>query len=170
MRTFIAINFDENTVDKIVGVQDELAERGRGNFTRRENLHLTLAFLGEIDVNQIEEVKSAMNAINLHSMNLTFGKVGYFRGDSELWWIGIDNNPTLLGMQRALINELKKTSVTPDMKKFRPHITLVRQMNIGHADIGFKPFTTKVSHISLMLSERVNGKLTYTELYSREVM
>ena len=47
MRLFIAINFDEETKQSIIAVQRRLREWGRGNFSHPENLHLTLAFLGE---------------------------------------------------------------------------------------------------------------------------
>ena len=48
MRLFIAINFGENELDAFEAARDRLRERaGRANYSRRENLHLTLAFLGE---------------------------------------------------------------------------------------------------------------------------
>lgn len=164
MRTFIAINFDEATVDSMVSVQDKLASCGRGNFTRRENLHLTLAFLGEISIDDVAVVKRAMNSIDVTDMELTFSRVGCFRGESELWWIGIDNNPALIQLQRSLVAAIDRAGISSDKKKFKPHITLARQMNIGKRDIHFKPFTARVDSISLMLSERIDGKLTYTEI------
>ncbi|NLF28538.1 MAG: hypothetical protein GX592_11635 [Clostridiales bacterium] len=45
MRLFVAINFDSITIENIAAVQGRLKALGRGNFSRPENLHLTLAFL-----------------------------------------------------------------------------------------------------------------------------
>ena len=48
MRLFIAILLDKNVRDGLRGMQNELRRRGvEGNYTRAENLHLTLAFIGE---------------------------------------------------------------------------------------------------------------------------
>lgn len=172
MRLFISINFDNSTIDNILSVQSRLSDyaHNRGNFTRPENLHLTLAFLGEVPADQIDTVKQAMDALTVHDMKLNFNHIGCFRKDSELWWIGIDNNPTLTGLQRALIRNLKEVGLRPDDKKFRPHITLARELHVGQLsteDLLAKPFDTSAHAISLMVSERINGKLTYTEIYRR---
>ena len=48
MRLFFALQFDEKTVEAIAAVQDRLAEAAQNaRLSRRENLHLTMAFLGE---------------------------------------------------------------------------------------------------------------------------
>lgn len=48
MRLFIAINFDDTELDAFEAARERLRDPGRGaNYSRRENLHLTLAFLGE---------------------------------------------------------------------------------------------------------------------------
>ena len=54
MRTFIAIRFDEAIKEKITEVQDKLRDAAeKGHFTDRDNLHLTLIFLGEVSPNDI---------------------------------------------------------------------------------------------------------------------
>ena len=48
MRLFVAVNFPPETVDAISALQGRLrGAEPRGSWSRRENLHLTLAFLGE---------------------------------------------------------------------------------------------------------------------------
>ena len=48
MRLFIAIQFEENILAALTGFQKELRKIGAvGNYTRDENLHLMLAFIGE---------------------------------------------------------------------------------------------------------------------------
>lgn len=170
MRLFIAINFDNETKRRIIDVQDHLRELGRGNFTREENLHLTLAFLGEVPAARLDEVKRVMDAVTVRSMKLNFARIGCFARDSELWWIGAEDNRTLSGLQRALVSELKSADLPVDSKKFKPHITLAREMHIGRKDAKEllpEAFSTDISAISLMVSERINGKLTYTEIYRR---
>ena len=168
MRLFIAINFDDAAVAEMLAVQDRLRAYGSGNFTREENLHLTLAFLGEVDAADLDEVKACMDEITMRRLRLDFSRVGCFRRDSELWWIGAEENKVLSGIQRRLVNALKDAGLPVDDKRFKPHITLAREMNVGKLsteDLLPEPFSTEVDAISLMLSERINGKLTYTEIY-----
>ena len=169
MRLFIAINFDEDVKARMLEVQDKLRCKGRGRFTTPENLHLTLAFLGEAPEERIPEIKAVLDSLTVPEMTLRFSKVGCFRRDAELWWIGAEENKALSALQRQLIAGLKASGFDPDDKRFKPHITLAREMHIGTVDSGEllpEPFTAVVSSVSLMLSHRPNGKLTYTELYS----
>ena len=63
MRLFIAINFGENELDAFEAARDRLRERaGRANYSRRENLHLTLAFLGEQPQARLPDARAAMLA------------------------------------------------------------------------------------------------------------
>lgn len=64
MRLFVAINFSDTTRAKLLSLRNELQSRSEcGRFSLPENLHLTLAFLGECDEKQIIKVKQVMNSI-----------------------------------------------------------------------------------------------------------
>ncbi|MBR5756199.1 MAG: RNA 2',3'-cyclic phosphodiesterase [Firmicutes bacterium] len=170
MRLFIAIGFDDATKGKILAVQRRLKELGSGRFTTPENIHLTLAFLGEVGEDRLSDVKAAMDKVTVPKLKLSFEKIGCFRRDSELWWIGLREDPALLKMQKELTGSLKDAGFKLESRKFRPHITLAREMNIGRVDSkALLPgkFETEADSISLMLSSRPNGKLTYTELYRK---
>ena len=55
MRTFIAIELEEETKAQLAEVQAE-AEKlcRRGNYTPKENFHLTLHFLGEVQEEDLD--------------------------------------------------------------------------------------------------------------------
>lgn len=168
MRLFISINFDEKTKENILLVQKRLRILGKGRFASPNNLHLTLAFLGEVPEERLQELEILMDEIVVPEMQLTFCEVGTFRNESELWWIGIRQNEKLMQLQSELVAKLKVAGFTPDSKRFRPHITIAREMHIGSIDRKYllqSSFSCNVSQISLMLSSRSDGKLIYTELY-----
>ena len=61
MRLFIACQFSREAQQEIERVRDELRRHAeKGNFTRSENFHLTLAFLGEIGEEKIDSIKWCM--------------------------------------------------------------------------------------------------------------
>ena len=170
MRLFIAVNFDDRTKSQIIEVQNRLRSLGRGRFSAPENLHLTLAFLGEIPESRVDDIKAAMDRVSVPEQTLVFERVGCFRRDSELWWIGLKKTPALMKLQQELSDALTDAGFNLEKRAFKPHITLAREMHLGQVDskdLLPRTFDTEVDAMSLMLSHRPNGKLTYTELYRR---
>lgn len=171
MRLFIAVNFDERTKDKIVSVQNKLKEHGKGIFSFRENLHLTLAFLGEVSRKQVESVKKAMEQVHVPKMELTFDRTGCFkRRGSNTWWIGLRKNDALYKMQRELTAALRDAGFDIENRPYKPHLTIARKVmlhdKLNQDTLLGSQFSAEADTMSLMLSERINGKLTYSELYN----
>ena len=171
MRLFISINFNELIKNEIISVQNCLKQYARGSFALPENLHLTLVFLGEIAPSDLEKIKITMNKLKVPRMKLIFSHTGHFKGnDGDIWWLGIENNPSLLNLQASLASELINGGFKIESRKYQPHITLARRVKthkpFSPKDLLAHPFSSDVSSISLMVSQRVAGKLTYTEIYS----
>lgn len=164
MRLFIAIRFSEEIHRELFSVRDALHAQARsGNFTRPENLHLTLAFLGE--TNETQKIRQVMDAVPASPFPLTVGGTGRF-GDT--WWVGVDKSTALERLADGLRSGLLNAGFSVDTKPFRPHITIVRQLAADAPVTLSAPRTQMtVDRVSLMKSERVNGKLSYTELYGR---
>ena len=65
MRLFTAVLFDDDTLDRISLIRDRLHDEAvTGSFARRDNLHLTLDFLGECRVQQMHSAQAAMDEIS----------------------------------------------------------------------------------------------------------
>jgi len=171
MRLFIAINFDKETVQNIIDVQKRLIELGRGNFTRSENLHLTLAFLGEVMPERIPSVKNAMKRTAVTPMMLTFDRTGFFRRDGgDIYWIGLKENRTLQVLQRELTAHLTVEGFKLESRRFEPHITLAREFCTSEEkriNLPVRPFSAHADAVSLMCSERMNRRLIYREIYRK---
>ena len=54
-----------------------------------------------------------------------------------------------------------------EKRKYSPHITLAREVVTDIKPWTIEPFSEKVNTIELMKSEHINGKLTYTAMFSR---
>lgn len=171
MRVFIAVCFDSRTVEKLLAVQRRLCELGHGNLSRPENLHLTLAFLGEIDPPRLDAVRAAMDSVTMPDLRLQFTHTGCFRREGgSIWWVGLAPNRALHQLHHALIEQLTARGFALETRRFSPHITLARQMVLHRepnpAHLLGAPFDASAHTLSLMLSHRVNGILTYTEQYA----
>lgn len=171
MRLFIAVNFDEKELDMFESARDRLrAQAGRASYSRRENLHLTLAFLGEQPGSRLPDMEAAMAAASdgAREFELCFDHAGQFRRDEgDICWLGAEPSKELLRLQSRLESELRKRGFKLEKRKFSPHLTLARRV-CGDTDTALilpEPVRAQVRGMSLMLSERPGGKLTYTELF-----
>ena len=179
MRLFIAINFNVNIKRRLQEVIEGLRkESKRGSFSRTENLHLTLAFLGEIEGERVDNLKIIMDEIEAEPFKLELSNLGAFnrKGSSEsLYWCGIKDNKTLYNVQEKLSAMLKENDFYLDDKPFKPHITLARRcvlprdFHLDNLNRLVQDDSMLVNEISLMKSERINGVLTYTEIYKKKI-
>ena len=174
MRLFIAIKFNEIVIDRLCKSITRLKEVAlKGNFTHKENLHLTVVFIGE--TNKVEVVKSAMDGVNAVPFELTIGGVGRFKRDGgDIYWAGVNKNNVLTDIYHQLWAKLSKRGLILENRAYKPHLTLGREVVLPKT-FDEKEFTESVPHmnmmvdsVSLMKSERINGKLTYTEIYKKQ--
>lgn len=173
LRLFLAVNFDGAVREKLAAVQERLLAAGaRGRFSRRENLHLTLCFLGETPPERLPSVRRAMDAVSFSPFPLEFETAGRFRRTGgDLWWVGVRPEPGLFRLQRELAERLSKEGFRLESRAFQPHVTLARDVRMAEAPAPKallpEPFGAVASRVSLMQSERVRGMLAYTELEAR---
>lgn len=174
MRLFVAVNFPDEVRKELCSDIDKL--RGQslsGNFSRPENLHLTLAFLGEVHPRRVPDIRRVIESSGFTKCNAVIEGFGSFGGrDGEnLFWRSMRLPANFSAAQKQLVSGLADAGFEPDSKPFRPHITLARrcvtQAGFNRQNFGTElpdiPFT--VGRISLMRSDRPGGKLTYTEIH-----
>ena len=166
MRLFISINLSEEMKESLMDIQDTMRTYGvRGNETVPENMHLTLAFIGEYD--DPDYVKSIIESIEIRPFEITLKGIGAFR---DLWWVGIEQSTPLQAVARRLRRALSDADIPFDRKKFSPHITIIRRADGRLSDVPEEDIAAhfgvsmRVDHISLMRSDRGKRGMIYTEL------
>ena len=163
MRIFIAIRFTQAFKEPIFEAQDALRDNGvRGNFTLPENLHLTLAFIGETD--KVDDIKAAVKEVVFEPFEIKTGRLGCFNGRNKVIWLGIDGEKKLKAITAELRKNLDIRGIDYAKGRFQPHITLVRQPSDMPLDIDIESANMTVKEISVMKSERISGRLVYTAL------
>lgn len=164
MRLFVALQFDDSIIDALTDFQQDLRSMGvQGNYTKEENLHLTLAFIGEYG--DPDAVLDVMEQVNFRPFELRLSGVGSFE---DLFWVRTTGEEELTVLVKKLRHALADAGIPFDRKKFRPHITLIRKMRIQSgksipAD-KLRRGGMMVKSISLMKSERGRSGMIYTEL------
>ena len=77
MRLFTALCFDEKTKNALFSLSEKSKTFAKGNFTLRENLHLTLVFIGETE--RKSEIESALSEIEFPKFSVDFSKTNAFQ-------------------------------------------------------------------------------------------
>jgi 2'-5' RNA ligase len=179
IRLFIAINCDDETKKLILSVQEKIRVQSlKGNFSRPENIHLTLVFLGETPEDQVPAICPAIKEAlrpPVASFSLTFSQTGCFtHSKKELWWIGAGHSDPSLGtlknLRQRITGGLSAAGVAFDDRPFNPHITLGREIkHNAPIVIDRQKIIFPVNRISLMKSERSGGVLVYTEIFGQDL-
>ena len=164
MRLFISLNFDEETTEALVELQESLRDSGiGGNYTKPENLHLTLAFIGEYG--NPDDVLDVIESVPFRPVTVSFDGIQLFR---EMYLLRIDKNPGLESYVRRLRRALAENDIPYDKKNFIPHITLIRKVSFRREVSDTQELVrikkTELSRVSLMRSERGKNGMIYTEI------
>ncbi len=162
MRLFIAIELSDRFRDELCMVQKRLKMQGMtGNYTTRENMHLTLAFIGEFA--DPELVSDALADVELEPVKLTLDGFGNF---GDIYWAGIRDSEELERNVKRIRRALADNGIPFDKKKFTPHITLARKIkyNKGFPTDSPFPVVMDVEYISLMRSDRGKNGMIYTAI------
>ncbi len=160
MRLFLAVNLSAPMRDALIAAQNELYRRGvRGRWSKEENLHLTLAFIGEWPDPQ--SVLDALEEVTFSPFPLTLEGMGRY---GDLWWAGTADAPALAALVRRIRRALADGGIPFDRKKFSPHITLIRRAAGELPGLRIPPVSMTVDTVSLMRSDRGKGGMIYTEV------
>jgi len=168
MRLFIAIAFSAAERRRIAAVQQMLRDSSLcGRFTTEENLHLTLAFLGETNERGRQLCQQAMDSIHLPEFRFSLDHTGRF--GPALYWIGGKPCPPLERLNRHLWNELESRGFPRSEQRFLSHVTLARQAqfpeNFDPRALAFEPIEIHARSLTLFHSHRAQNRLLYTPLY-----
>lgn len=137
-RIFIAINLPEIIKNKLVEYQKEIDEFFfEENFhpirwTKKENLHITLEFLGYLTEEEILKVKEVLKNLvkNFSPFEVNLIEVRYGPKEEKIprmiWVVG-ERKKEILDLKEKLDDKLKKSiNFEPEKREFTPHITLGR--------------------------------------------
>lgn len=170
MRVFFAIEFKEEIKDRLYLVQQVIKQMcSGGNFSHRENFHLTLRFIGEQTPEHVQKLKNALTSIaaDTSGFELIIDRLGTFnKNNRKIIWAGLEKNNELQQLYNKLEGTLEKAGYQLEQKAYSPHVTLVREARLeksteGLNDVAFEKIHTQVNSISLMESKRVDNRLAY---------
>jgi 2'-5' RNA ligase len=123
-RLFVALSIPDDVARSLVPLQ---AGVPGARWQTREQLHLTLRFIGEVDGRGAAMIRDALSAIQAPAFMLTLHAAGAFGGKHpHALWAGVRENEALLHLQRKVESAIQRAGVTVDHQRYTPHVTLAR--------------------------------------------
>jgi RNA 2',3'-cyclic 3'-phosphodiesterase len=182
LRVFIAIGLPEKIVSKLGALQQALTAYGlKIRWSRPENIHLTLKFLGDVAGSRIQEIQAAVvDAVKgTGPMTLSVKGIGVFPGVKRprVLWAGISGQTDALQrLQENLDRHLVALGFEAETRRYTGHLTLGR-VKEGRQDAtrfasaleefsetASEPFT--VDAVSLYQSRLLPSGPVYTRLFT----
>jgi 2'-5' RNA ligase len=112
MRCFVAIDLPEHIKARIFHEIEILKQQGlvSGKFVEKENLHLTLKFLGELTEKQIKDIGEKLSEISFNKFKVSLSEIGVFPDKNfvKVLWVGLEtkNSGWNWDVQRFLENKI----------------------------------------------------------------
>ncbi len=99
---------------------------GGGRLMRRDNLHQTLVFIGNVGERQVASVRAVGADIKAQPFTLEFGTAGFWRHNRCVWAGPVATPASLSELVAALEEGLARAGIAYDRRPYSPHVTLLR--------------------------------------------
>jgi len=124
IRAFVGLHLPEDVVRALT-----LAQAGMpvGRPVPPENMHITVAFLGEHPEPLVEDVHFALDSLRAPGFELTLAGVGLFGGDRpRVLYAEVRPDPALSRLREKVLQAARGSGLRLDRERYSPHVTLAR--------------------------------------------
>jgi 2'-5' RNA ligase len=166
LRLFVAIPMPEVVRNEIIGVQQELQRlvpSGAVRWTKPEQFHLTLRFLGDVPVARVTALQEAVNAVcrDRPALRLRAQGAGFFPNarSPRVIWVGVnDGEGRLADLQKKIEDVAQPFAEKPASEKFSGHVTLGRVKFLNQQE------AEKLAAHAQAVKDRLFGEWTAQEI------
>lgn len=132
-----------------------------------ENVHLTLAFLGDVSAGAVPRLRDASTRVSEKSFILILDRAGCWP-QSGVGWLGPSQAPdTLIALHDRLVAIARGLGIAVDSRRFSPHVTVLRRARCQASTLE-TPIHIQWSaqSFALLESKNWNGSVKYGEVAS----
>lgn len=131
IRAFVAVRVSGKVADALENFLSELRPLAKIRWVRREQFHITLKFLGELENNVIDDVIDALTPMKSFApFTVELNHIGAFPNlnSPRVLWLGGDKGAAELGRLAKKVNDVLHDSagLERESKKFTAHLTRAR--------------------------------------------
>jgi len=166
LRLFLAIPMPEAVRNEITGVQQEmrqLVSRDAVRWTKPEQFHLTLRFLGDVPVERVAALQEAVHAVCRGSpaLRLRAQGTGFFPNarSPRVIWAGVnDGEGHLVDLQKKIEAVVRLFTKESGTERFAGHVT------VGRVKFLKRPEIEKLAEHAQVVKDHLFGEWTANEV------
>jgi RNA 2',3'-cyclic 3'-phosphodiesterase len=166
LRLFVAISTPEAVRNEITGVQRKLQQSvspAAVRWTKPEQFHLTLRFLGDVPGERVAALQEAINVVchGSSALRLRAQGVGFFPNarSPRVIWTGVnDGEGRLVDLQKKIESAVQSSTKEPGTEKFAGHVTIGRVKHLNRPEI------EKLTAHAQAVQDRLLGEWTANEI------
>lgn len=126
LRLFVGITIPDKICSQIETLRGGIPG---ARWIPKENYHLTLSFIGEVDEVKANEADNALRGINFPGFDLSLTQIGYFTKNKEevrTLWTGVDNYHVLDRLHEKINVAFKNYNIDNSKTRFHAHCTIAK--------------------------------------------
>lgn len=124
IRLFVALALPDRVAEGLLALQCGVPG---ARWSTREQLHLTLRFIGDVDERDANDIDEALATISAPRFSLELKGVGAFGGKNpRTVWAAVVASESLLHLQRKIESAMQRLGLPPEERKYTPHVTIAR--------------------------------------------
>lgn len=151
-RVFFALWPDPKVQSALDLAARQLHAKCGGRQTRLETIHITLVFLGEVELEKLKTLQAVAGEVRAQGFEWSLAKFGWWR-HNRIAWAGPDAiPPALTQLVEQLQSGLKQAGFEFDQRPYSPHATLLRKADCRHVELVGEAIPWKVSEFVLVRS------------------
>jgi len=161
-RLFFALWPNQKIRDRLTQSYAKIPELdGQGRLVIPSNLHITLHFLGNIPVQQVDCFIRQARKVQASSFELKLNRPGYFK-KPKIGWIGPEQIPiALLRLQHTLGENINHCGYQVETRPYRPHVTMARKVRPVVLTDSISSINWKVDSFALVKSIPYGASVKY---------
>ena len=152
-RLFFALQPADDAAAALADMARATAAAVGGRPVPRENIHLTLAFLGELDAAGEALARTLADRVRGTAFTLSLDELGGFRRARVAWAGASTPDPALMAVQAGLEARLRDAGFELEERPFKPHVTLARKVERTPPPAAMPAIAWRVSEFVLMRSQ-----------------
>lgn len=128
MRLFTALDVSREVEARLSELLAELRPSAKLRWSRTDNLHLTLKFIGEFPKDRLDELRAALTSVAMQPVEVRVAGLGFFPNARapRVFWAGIRAGPELAELAARIDEALEPLGIEREKRAYSPHLTLAR--------------------------------------------